>query len=472
MSARMPAAEFDPGWHWEPQPDAQALVDELIATFLGSFPEAASLAERMRDQTGTRFKDWVDALYVHADDHLLDRLGSVGYRIDEGCALDAGQRACYRNPLGMFPPIIELDGSSDLELGIAIKVERVADAMARLGVPGEGRVRGEPLERYRVAELFGDARVRLLAAERHGWDQFALPGDDASARADSLKHLEAMRTRRRDHGVGVEADTRGFDELDRILDSAIARLGRDWACDLFFQAERDYWMSRNTAARVQHARQNSLGLGWANHDHHTYRCGRTLYTRTISALEKLGFYCREKFYAGTEAGWGAQVLEHRATGIQVFADVDMTPDEVAGDFPHEGFALNDGYGTVGIWVALHGEAALGAGMHHLEAQFDWHALTEQLRNRAGIGMMDPFTTFPYLRQAFTEGERWRVDPRRVELLVAEGNITPEQAERFVAEGAIGSHLENLERNDGFKGFNQQGVSDIISRTDVRRTSSA
>ena len=34
--------------------------------------------------------------------------------------------------------------------------------------------------------------------------------------------------------------------------------------------------------------------------------------------------------------------------------------------------------------------------------------------------------------------------------------------------AIGSHLENLERNDGYKGFNQQGVSEIITNTDPRK----
>jgi hypothetical protein len=39
-------------------------------------------------------------------------------------------------------------------------------------------------------------------------------------------------------------------------------------------------------------------------------------------------------------------------------------------------------------------------------------------------------------------------------------------------GALGSHLENLERNDGFKGFNQKGVSDIIARTDPRRQAAA
>ena len=36
-------------------------------------------------------------------------------------------------------------------------------------------------------------------------------------------------------------------------------------------------------------------------------------------------------------------------------------------------------------------------------------------------------------------------------------------------GAVGSHLENLERHDGYKGFNQHGVSDIIKRTDARLT---
>jgi hypothetical protein len=47
-------------------------------------------------------------------------------------------------------------------------------------------------------------------------------------------------------------------------------------------------------------------------------------------------------------------------------------------------------------------------------------------------------------------------------------ITAEQAERFAREGALGSHLEILERNDGYKGFNQTGISEIITRTDPRR----
>ena len=44
----------------------------------------------------------------------------------------------------------------------------------------------------------------------------------------------------------------------------------------------------------------------------------------------------------------------------------------------------------------------------------------------------------------------------------------DQARQFHEQGAIGSHLENLERNEGFKGFNQTGVSEIISATDPRK----
>ena len=48
-------------------------------------------------------------------------------------------------------------------------------------------------------------------------------------------------------------------------------------------------------------------------------------------------------------------------------------------------------------------------------------------------------------------------------------ITQEQAEKFRKEGALGAHLENLERNEGFKGFNQTGINEIIAGTDPRLT---
>jgi len=82
--------------------------------------------------------------------------------------------------------------------------------------------------------------------------------------------------------------------------------------------------------------------------------------------------------------------------------------------------------------------------------------------------MKPFSDFPFLRQAFTEGERWPVRRERLEILISKGLITREQFDRFLAEGALGSHLENLQRHGGFKGFNQKSVSVIIAATDPRR----
>jgi len=113
------------------------------------------------------------------------------------------------------------------------------------------------------------------------------------------------------------------------------------------------------------------------------------------------------------------------------------------------------------------EAFLEAGMHHLECQFDFDAAREQLAKH-GIETMAPFTDFPHLRQAFTKGETWQIEPARIERLLSAGRITTEQANRFRREGALGSHMEILERNDGYKGFNQTGISEIITRTDPRR----
>ena len=81
--------------------------------------------------------------------------------------------------------------------------------------------------------------------------------------------------------------------------------------------------------------------------------------------------------------------------------------------------------------------------------------------------MKPFSDFAFLRQAFTEGERWQVEPERIQALLEAGLISREQADGFKKSGAIGSHLENLQRRGGFKGFNQKSVSAIIQATDPR-----
>jgi hypothetical protein len=143
---------------------------------------------------------------------------------------------------------------------------------------------------------------------------------------------DLWRTRRRH----CDSPAKGFEAATSILDKALELVGQDLACHYFFQEERRYWESRNRAAQVQKRRQDSLGLGWGNHDHHTFRCSREHFVDAVEFLTRLGFAKRERFYAGAEAGWGAQISEQTTTGIVVFADVDLRPEETKLIFPGSG----------------------------------------------------------------------------------------------------------------------------------------
>jgi hypothetical protein len=444
-------------FNWEPQPKAQALINELIHAFLDKCPGAAEFAKRLKHDTGTRFGDWIDSIQFRRNADLKARLQKTGFvRTPVPGAPDR-----FVHPGAIFPTIVL---ESAHEMRISIKVDSVVDFLAAWHITDEHVIEGEPLSQMRRAPAFRADDAELWVVERHGYRGFAIPKPDPDHPLLVLRHLEAFRRRTRDW----DDDELGFDHADHLIDAAIADLDVDYACDLFFQAEREYWTRRNRAAQIQKARQDKLGLGWANHDHHTYRSSRQCFNRLIVLLEKLGFKCRERFYAGHEAGWGAQVLEQPNTGITIFADVDLSPEEIQGDFAHDPMMPRKELGTVGLWCGLHGEAILQAGMHHLECQFDFESLKSQLE-AASIKTMDPFTNFEHLRQAFTEGERWPVVDKRIARLVEQGLITSAQAHWFRMQGgAIGSHLENLERNDGYKGFNQHGVSQIIAKTDPRK----
>jgi hypothetical protein len=364
----------------------------------------------------------------------------------------------------MFPAVVLHD---DVKRVLAIKAESVADFLFARSIDSRTEIWGDQLSPLRMAKVDRQGDTELWAIERHGYRGMRPTKTITGQALASLTHREEFRRRRRQYPIGVESERMGFDEASRLISLASADLGVDWACDLFFSAEREYWQSRNKAARLQKQKQDALGVGWANHDHHTYRSSRAHFTRLIAVLEQLGFECRERFYGGREAGWGAQVLEQPTAGIVIFADVDLSPEEVAGDFAHEPLPARDTLGTVGLWCRLHGEAFLQAGLHHLECQFDFRAARDGLAE-AGVSTMKPFTDFPHLKQAFTQGEIWPVAEERIESLLADGLIDETQAKQFRTNGALGSHLEILQREEGYKGFNQTGVSEIIRDTDPRK----
>jgi hypothetical protein len=463
-----------PRFEWKRWPETDEFLDEAIKVAIEGNGMAAGLASRMPRETGTQFKVWIDHLVLRGGRALAGRLIDLGY--ERGPSPYSVGVPLFTHSGGIFPPIAleaaQPGGAHDGELQVrevALKVESVADFSRAfdLGL----RIAGYPMGPYRMGRIAGTTTT-LTVVERRGYRGFEpYPGELARegrmkphAARDALAARDLWHGRRR----RFDDDEEGIAATEATLEQVIELAGStDLACHLIFEAERWYWESRNRAARVQKARQDRLGLGWANHDHHTFRCSRRFFPRIIKMFERLGFVLRERFHAGAHAGWGAQVLEHPVTGIVIFADLDLAPEEATEDFSHQVLPELPRPGTVGLWVALHGESILEAGMHHLEAQFDFEALREGIKAEAGIETMPPFSNFPFLRQAFTAGERWSVTADRADRALSLGWIDSEQHQRFLREGTIGSHLENLERREGYKGFNQQAVSAIIAATDPR-----
>lgn len=455
MNPNRSAAEkrFD----WPVCYEAEELVSRRIDAFLQRNRFAHQLARRMRDETGTAILDWTDFLTMSTSDEPALRL--AGFAEDPLGEADNGQVA-WHHPDALLPRVHLVpprQGSRDL---LALRVESVADFMAAHGITGEPE--GSPLARFRRMVVSEENETQFQVVERRGYRGFVIHSHQPAHADALLKALELWHTRARSFIDSAE----GYRQTHALLDRIIEMAGRDLACHVVFEGERAYWERRNRAAQVQRHRQNALGLGWANHDHHTFRSSRERFVDLMSVMEKLGFERRERYYAGAQAGWGAQILEQPVEGIVAFCDLDLMPEETEIDFSRQPLAEASKFGTVGLWVALHGESFLEAGMHHLEARFDFALVRQQLKS-LNIHGMPPFSDFDFLRQAFTEGERWPVRRERAERLLHAGLISPEQCQRFVAEGAIGSHLETLQRRGGFKGFNQKSVSAIIHATDPR-----
>ena len=453
------AKSFD----WPLAYDAERLIGGWIEAFLLRSPFARRLAERMRDEFGTEFFEWVDHL-VLAPEHAA-ALRAAGF-VDEKVEVREGTAVLW-HPRAMLPRVLLREGAGrdGVPSALAIRTEALADFLAAHDL--DAAIEGAWGARFRRALVSEENAVKFYAVERLGWRGFVGREPEATFVSGALRARELWRTRKRDF-----ADDRdGVQHALARLDTALTLVDRDAACELFFAEERRFWQARNRAGQIQKRRQDRLGLGWGNHDHHTFRCSRAHFADLMEFLTKLGFEKRERYYAGAEAGWGAQILEQPIAGIVVFADVDLMPEETTVDFSSQRLPLAPALRTVGLWCGLHGDSFLQAGMHHLEARFDFARLCDQLA-REGVATMKPFSDFKFLRQAFTEGERWAVKPARVQALLKQKLITPQQADGFLRDGALGSHLENLQRKGGFKGFNQKSVSAIIAATDPRKAQAA
>ncbi|MEZ4598265.1 MAG: hypothetical protein R2940_00555 [Syntrophotaleaceae bacterium] len=444
------------GFFWERHPEAEQLMLDLLERFCSKSRTLASFQERLVRQASGRLLDWVDHLLIEDSPYLQKKLTDLGF-VEE----PESQQAVWCHPGTQLPPIVLTELDSPARTGAALRVDSLADFLQANGFACD--IEGEPFSPYRRAWLGEEQGIVLLAVERRGSADLLPSGPTLKELRSYLSAVELWQTRPR---FGDDED-RLWKEAFRRVDRMLSLVGTDLAAWVVCEVERRYWLARNRAGRLQQARQATLGLGWGNHDHHTFRSSRRHFSRLVNLFSLLGFENRERFYAGEEAGWGAQVMENSRAGLALFLDVDLAPEEVAADFSQEELPERGELGTVGLWCALHGDSIFGAGMHHLAALFDFDRLIEDLAEE-GIDYMPPFSDFPYLRQAFSVAERWPVAPARLSRLAGEGLISSEQADKFLTEGAVGSHLENIQRREGYKGFNKKNVSAIIRQTDPRR----
>ena len=394
-----PARPFD----WPLANEAEDFLRRRIDSFLKQNRAAWRLAQRMREETGTDFFEWVDHVVLSpADEPALRRAGFV-----QDDQLEApGGIAVHEHPRATLPRVLVGPTPEPCPSLLALRPESISDFITRQHLSAEPE--GEPFSRFRRITVTEENGRSLEAVERRAYRGFLCQSLRPGELESILKARELWRTRPR----FCATDAEGFKVAGQVLERVLSLVGRDLACQLFFEAEREYWESRNRAAQVQKSRQDHLGLGWGNHDHHTFRCSREHFVDVVSFLLKLGFQKRERYYAGAEAGWGAQICENPVAGIVVFADVDLMPEETHIDFSCTRLTPAPRLGTVGLWVGLHGESLLEAGMHHLEARFEFALLREQLKS-SGIETMAPFSDFAFLRQAFTQGERWPVRRERI-----------------------------------------------------------
>lgn len=448
-------SQLNNNFDWGLYSDAEKILKREVKKFLRHNPFAEKLAKEIEENTSTDFLDWIDHIIIPGNEIDITKLKYSGFEKIDTAALKGIE--IYKHTKTIFPSIL-ISKSNIYEL--ALKPENI-DHFVR-GLRIKISIEGKKFSPYRRAILRKEKNHILSAVERRGTNGFIIEENKRNREAykNALK-LFSRRERKFDN------DRIGILEAEELIKKVIRTLSPARSADAFFRAERLYWERRNRIAKHQRKRHDINGLGWGNHDHHTFRSSRKNFKYLIRLLEKLGFLCRERFFAGEEAGWGAQVLEHPDCNFVVFADVDITDYEKDTDFSHKGLKETKKHGTVGLWIALHGESILQSGMHHMAARFNFTQLKRDLA-KTDMGIMKPFSDFSFLKQAFTDGEFWKVEKKRLDTLQKKGIITSEQYKTFLQNGAIGSHLENIQRRQGYKGFNQDSVTAIIQAVDPRK----
>src|SRR5712671_5112503 len=229
------------GFGWPLANEAERFLRDRTTAFLEANGFGRRLALRMREETATDFFEWIDHLALSPGEQ--EALREAGFVQDNDAETPNGE-AAYEHPRATLPRILIRPGKKQHPSMIALRPEFVADFMAHHNIPGEPE--GEPFSRYRRIIVAEENETTLEAVERHGYRSL-VPAPLKSGELEAIiKARELWRTRRR----MFANDAEGFAVANKILERVLKLVGQDVACQLFFEAEREYWESRNRAGQI------------------------------------------------------------------------------------------------------------------------------------------------------------------------------------------------------------------------------
>src|SRR5687767_7101009 len=135
---------------WKPEYEAEKLVQGLVHEFLEKCPAAKDLARRMKEETGTRFGDWVDHIAMQSTPSAAAALEAAGFKR----FTHPGNYHEWEHAGGMFPRIVLhlADEDDPAPMSLGIKVESVVDFLVEHGI--RWAPSGAPLSPYRYAGVY------------------------------------------------------------------------------------------------------------------------------------------------------------------------------------------------------------------------------------------------------------------------------------------------------------------------------
>src|SRR5687768_11348413 len=139
-------------FEWTTHPQAEDLVDSLVADAIEASPQVRLLAERLSAETSTRLVDWLDHIATPITPEVLT-----------GAGFASPVEGVWRHPSAQLPSVVPAPGR-----GLALRVD---DAAAFAALHRGAAVAGSPLSGLRRAVVTGsDAPVWVAGVERRSWD--------------------------------------------------------------------------------------------------------------------------------------------------------------------------------------------------------------------------------------------------------------------------------------------------------------